>query len=140
MQDGIAISDSSFTKPIHPATIPAGKQQLLVRSLLIRFIPLLNSHIIGQNNQAGKSILKTDYSENNNVEKNLKVSVKILLKTMDSTTPSPERIELSVLKREDDGSMTHYMLNEKEVSALIEEIQKEVEAEQKKAEATSGDI
>lgn len=74
------------------------------------------------------------------MEKNLKVSVKILLKTMDSTTPSPERIELSVLRKDADGNMTHYMLNEKEVSALIEEIQKEVEAEQKKAEATSGDI
>jgi len=96
--------------------------------------------MIGQNNQAGKSILKTDYSENNTVEKNLKISIKILLKTMDSTTPSPERIELSVLRKEDDGTVSHYTFNEKEVSALIEEIQKEVEAEQKKAEATSGDI
>mmetsp|Transcript_5039 Transcript_5039/g.5512 ORF Transcript_5039/g.5512 Transcript_5039/m.5512 type:complete len:259 (+) Transcript_5039:44-820(+) len=96
--------------------------------------------VIGQNNQAGKSILKTDYSENNTVEKNLKISIKILLKTMDSTTPSPERIELSVLRKEDDGTISHYTFNEREVSALIEEIQKEVEAEQKKAEATSGDI
>lgn len=95
---------------------------------------------LGQNNQAGKSILKTDYSENNTVEKNLKISIKILLKTMDSTTPSPERIELSVLRKEDDGTISHYTFNEREVSALIEEIQKEVEAEQKKAEATSGDI
>jgi hypothetical protein len=59
---------------------------------------------------------------------------------MDSTTPSPERIELSVLRKEDDGTISHYTFNEREVSALIEEIQKEVEAEQKKAEATSGDI
>jgi len=96
--------------------------------------------VIGQNNQAGKSILKTDYSENNSVEKNLKISIKILLKTMDSTTPSPERIELSVLKRENDGTLTHIMLKEPEVSKLIEEIQKEVDAENKKSEATSGDI
>ena len=34
----------------------------------------------GQNNQSGKSILKTDYSEENGVEKNLKLAVKILLK------------------------------------------------------------
>ena len=96
-----------------------------------------NHVVIGQNNQAGKSILKTDYSENNSIEKNLKISIKILLKTMDSTTPSPERIELSVLRREEDGTLSHYMLKESEVSALIEEIQKEVEAEQKKAEAAS---
>lgn len=106
--------------------------------IMILFICFIIS--IGQNNQAGKSILKTDYSESNTLEKNLKISVKILLKTMDSTTPSPERIELSVLRKESDGSVSHYVLNEKEVSALIEEIQKEVEAEQKKAEATSGDI
>jgi 20S proteasome subunit alpha 3 len=96
--------------------------------------------VIGQNNQAGKSILKTDYSENNDVEKNLKIAVKILLKTMDATTPSPERIELSVLKREADGSMVHKMLPAEEISALIEVIQKEVEAEQKKAEATAADM
>lgn len=59
---------------------------------------------------------------------------------MDSTTPSPERIELSVLRKDANDVISHYVLNEKEVSALIEEIQKEVEAEQKKAEATSGDI
>jgi hypothetical protein len=34
----------------------------------------------GQNNQSGKSILKSDYTEENDVEKNLKLAVKILLK------------------------------------------------------------
>lgn len=34
----------------------------------------------GQNNQSGKSILKSDYTETNNVEMNLKLAVKILLK------------------------------------------------------------
>ncbi len=96
--------------------------------------------VIGQNNQAGKSILKTDYNETNDLEKNLKIAVKILLKTMDATTPSPERIELSVLKRDTDGAMIHKMLPAEEISALIEIIQKEVEAEQKKAEATAADI
>ncbi len=96
--------------------------------------------MIGQNNQAGKSILKTDYNENNGMEKNLKVAVKILLKTMDATTPSPERIELSILTKESDGSLVHRVVSEAEVSQLIAEIQKEVEAEQKKADATAADI
>jgi hypothetical protein len=38
---------------------------------------------------------------------------------MDSTTPSPERIELSVLKREADGHIIHYTLNESEVGLII---------------------
>ena len=44
------------------------------------FHSLTLSVIIGQNNQSGKSILKTDYSEENGVQKNLKLAVKILLK------------------------------------------------------------
>lgn len=96
--------------------------------------------VIGQNNQAGKSILKTDYKETNTIDANLKIAVKILLKTMDSTTPSPERIELSTVKRREDGSIVHRTLTDAEVSKLIEVIQKEEEAEQKKGEASSGAI
>jgi 20S proteasome subunit alpha 3 len=96
--------------------------------------------VIGQNNQAGKSILKTDYSENNTISQNLKIAAKILIKTMDSTTPSPERIELSVLRKEADGSLVHHTLDSSEIQELLDEIQKEIETEQKKAEATSGDL
>lgn len=70
---------------------------------------------IGQNNQAGKSILKTDYKPENTVEENLKVAVKILLKTMDSATPGPERIELSTLRKDAEGAVQHYTLTDAEV-------------------------
>mmetsp|Transcript_47364 Transcript_47364/g.96797 ORF Transcript_47364/g.96797 Transcript_47364/m.96797 type:complete len:260 (+) Transcript_47364:43-822(+) len=97
--------------------------------------------VIGQNNQAGKSILKTDYKTENKVEDNLKVAVKILLKTMDSSTPSPERIELSTIRRnEDTQQIEHYTLSDAEVGALIEDIQAEIEKEQKKEQASTGDI
>ena len=63
---------------------------------------------------------------------------------MDSTTPSPERIELTILRRDSadpkSGNLTHYHVSDPEVAKLIEEIQKEVEAEQKKADATSADM
>ena len=52
------------------------------------------------------------------MEQNLKVAVKILLKTMDSATPGPERIELSTLRRMEDGSIVHYTLSDPEVSSL----------------------
>lgn len=92
--------------------------------------------VIGQNNQAGKSILKTDYKENATLASNAKLAVKILLKTMDSTTPSPERIEISELKKLEDGSMAQVIFTDDEVKVLIEECQKEQEAESK----SSGDI
>lgn len=95
--------------------------------------------VIGQNNQAGKSILKTDYSENNALEQNLRVAIKILLKTMDSTAPSADRIELSTLTRDASGELVHRTLSDAEVGVLLTDIQAEVEREQKKAEASAGD-
>lgn len=92
--------------------------------------------VIGQNSQAGKSILKTDYKENAAQADNLKLAVKILLKTMDATAPSPERIDLSELKRLDDGSLVHVTVSDDVVQGLIEVCQKEAEADAK----TSGDI
>eukprot|EP00606_Chrysophyceae_sp_TOSAG23-5_P000100 GSChrysophyteH2.ASY1.ANO1.369.1 assembled CDS len=92
--------------------------------------------VIGQNSQAGKSILKTDYKENADQAANLKLAVKILLKTMDATAPSPERIDLSEIKKLEDGSLVHVTVSDEAVQALIDVCQKEAEAEAK----TSGDI
>ena len=48
--------------------------------------------------------------------------MKILLKTMDATTPSPERIELSEVKKLEDGTLAHVLLPDAEVciSACID--------------------
>lgn len=97
--------------------------------------------VIGQNNQAGKSILKTDFNEETGtLETNLKLAVKILLKTMDSATPSPERIELSSMKRNENGNLEHMVLPAAQVEALISELKAEEEAEAKKSEAAAADI
>lgn len=49
--------------------------------------------------QAGKALLKSDYEEGANVEACLKLAVKVLNKTMDSTTPSPEKMEFTTITR-----------------------------------------
>lgn len=72
--------------------------------------------VIGQNNQAGKSILKTDFVENSTIDTNIKLAVKILLKTMDSNSPTPDRFELSSLTRDADGIINHTSISEAEVS------------------------
>ena len=95
---------------------------------------------LGQNNQAGKSILKTDYAESNTLSANIKLAAKILSKTMDSTTPSPDRIELSVMRRTPTGAIVHELLPESEVTQLLETLRQEQEAEQKLAEASTGNI
>lgn len=55
--------------------------------------------VIGQNNQAGKSLLKSDYSAGMSVDQALELAARVLLKTMDTTTPSAEKVEFSVLRR-----------------------------------------
>lgn len=49
--------------------------------------------------KAGKALLKTDYVEDSSVEECLKLAVKVLNKTMDSTTPSPEKMEFTTITR-----------------------------------------
>jgi len=84
--------------------------------------------------------LKTDYKENSPIAANVKLAVKILLKTMDSTTPSPERIEVSKLEKLPDGSLQHVTLSDAEVAAMIEEVQKEEEAKAAAEASASGDM
>ena len=96
----------------HPTWIYSGKIES----------PNLNGcdgNMSGQNNQAGKSILKTDYSENNSIENNVKLAVKILLKTMDSTSPTADRFELSTIVRDADGDIVHTVLAEEDVKIVL---------------------
>jgi 20S proteasome subunit alpha 3 len=60
--------------------------------------------------------LKTDFVENNSIDANLKLSIRILLKTLDSSTPTPERIELSVMRRDEaNNKVIHTVLSDEEV-------------------------
>ena len=49
--------------------------------------------------QAGKALLKSDYVEGASMEESLKLAVKVLNKTMDSTTPTPEKMEFTTITR-----------------------------------------
>ncbi len=39
----------------------------------------------------------------------------VLLKTLDATAPTPERIELSTIKKQEDGTISHVTLSDAEV-------------------------
>ena len=73
----LPLSLSPSLSPSLSTSLSISLSFLFISSL---FHSLTLSVIIGQNNQSGKSILKTDYSEENGVQKNLKLAVKILLK------------------------------------------------------------
>lgn len=89
------------------------------------------AHAVGANNQAAQGILKTDYSEGISIEAGLKLCVKVLNKSMDSTTANADKMEFFVLSRPD-GKLKHHYYNVEETAKLL----KEVEAET----AASGDM
>jgi 20S proteasome alpha/beta subunit len=103
---------------------------------------------IGANNQAATSLLKQDYSDEFTVQEALKLAVKVLSKTMDSTALSPDKrtrtslwgnaaartleradrfalvpfsypVEFSVLRKATAGHIEFHSLTEKEIADLL---------------------
>jgi 20S proteasome subunit alpha 3 len=87
---------------------------------------------IGANNRAAKSLLKNEYKEDMTVEEALKFSVKVMGKTMDTTTPSAEKLEFSTLTRSENGKLIHRLLSAAETELLLKEADIQT--------ASSGDI
>jgi 20S proteasome subunit alpha 3 len=75
---------------------------------------------IGANNQAATSILKSDYKPDCSLKDALKLAIKVLSKTMDSTTLSSEKIEIATLTL-DKGDIVFHILNEQELADLVKE-------------------
>jgi len=76
---------------------------------------------IGANNQAAKSLLKSDYADDMSIDDALKLSVKVLSKTMDTTTPSVDKMEFTVVTRED-GKVVHKSLSTAETEKLLADV------------------
>eukprot|EP01095_Lingulamoeba_sp_RSL-Kostka_P005147 TRINITY_DN16493_c0_g1_i1.p1 TRINITY_DN16493_c0_g1~~TRINITY_DN16493_c0_g1_i1.p1 ORF type:complete len:260 (-),score=105.13 TRINITY_DN16493_c0_g1_i1:85-837(-) len=78
------------------------------------------AHAIGANKQTAQSILKQDYDDELSVEEALLLAVKVLSKTMDSTTLSAEKLEISTLTlNNDSGKPKFHILTTNEVNELI---------------------
>jgi len=98
--------------------------------------------VIGANNQAGKSLLKTEYKTGEgggeegkegeeekipNIEEALMLAVKVLNKTMDGTTAAAaaEKMELYTMTRNENGECVHHILNQEEASKVIDAVEAE---------------
>nr|KAJ0189808.1 hypothetical protein LSAT_V11C800428780 [Lactuca sativa] len=64
---------------------------------------------VGANNQAAQSMLKQDYKEEINREEAVQLALKVLSKTMDSTSFTAEKLELAEVFL-DDGGMVKYQV------------------------------
>ncbi|KAG5190287.1 proteasome subunit [Tribonema minus] len=86
---------------------------------------------IGANNQAGKSLLKNDYAENMSMEDALQLAVKVLTKTMDSTAPSADKMELTTIQRVND-KVVYKVLDDAEVTRVLKLVESQ--------KSTEGDV
>lgn len=110
--------------------------------------------VIGANNQAGKSLLKTEYGvskkdaaagggagdgdemkiddttitemiEMPDVAEACRLAVKVLNKTMDGAVASAEKLELFMMSLDEEGKCVHKILTEEEAKAVIAEVDAE---------------
>jgi len=85
--------------------------------------------VIGANNQAGKSLLKTDYNDEDmpDVQEALRLAVKVLNKTMDAAASSSDKMELFVMTLDelDKGSCIHRILTPEDAKKIIDEVEAE---------------
>merc|ERR1711935_568188 len=89
--------------------------------------------VIGANNQAGKSLLKSEYKTGEeegesipDLQEALKLAVKVLNKTMDGTTAAAaaEKMELYTMSMEG-GECSHHILTKEEAQKVIDAVEAE---------------
>mmetsp|Transcript_39647 Transcript_39647/g.78111 ORF Transcript_39647/g.78111 Transcript_39647/m.78111 type:complete len:253 (+) Transcript_39647:82-840(+) len=78
---------------------------------------------IGQNNQAGKSLLKNEFEEGMDLAAAKKLAVKVMMKTMDGGTATADRLECCVLSKDTESdTLVQRIIPEDEVAAIIAEL------------------
>lgn len=85
--------------------------------------------VIGANNQAGKSLLKNEYSKEGedmpDIQGALKLAVKVLNKTMDGTAAAAEKMELFKMTLDEKGKVVHQILTKEEAQAVVDAVEAE---------------
>lgn len=79
---------------------------------------------IGANNQGAQSLLKQEWKEGMTIEEALALALKVMSKTMDSTTLSSDKLEFSTLTKKKD-KVSYHVLDTSEIDELLKQKEKE---------------
>lgn len=74
---------------------------------------------IGANNQAAQSMLKQDYKEDMDREQAVQMALKVLSKTMDSTSLSAEKLELAEISLSAEGVFQYQVCSSENLNKLL---------------------
>mmetsp|Transcript_26556 Transcript_26556/g.37804 ORF Transcript_26556/g.37804 Transcript_26556/m.37804 type:complete len:255 (+) Transcript_26556:33-797(+) len=75
---------------------------------------------IGANSPAAQSIFKKEYDEDIKLDDALLLSLKVLGKTMDTTSPTPDKVEISTITRDANGEVVYHVFSKKELEDLCD--------------------
>jgi 20S proteasome subunit alpha 3 len=76
---------------------------------------------IGANNASAQSILKQDYKEGMSLHDAKELAVKVLSKTMDSTTLNSEKLEFATIQLGDNDKIKYHLYKPAEIDALLKD-------------------
>lgn len=77
---------------------------------------------IGANHAAATSVLQSDYDENMSLSDAVRLVIKVLSKSMDSTTLTTEKVELATLSSDEASGLTFKIFGELELKPLLDSI------------------
>lgn len=89
------------------------------------------AHAVGMNNNTAQGILKQDWNEDLTLADAKKLIAKVLIKTMDSATPTSDQLEFGVVEKAESGQIKFRPLKAAEINKLM------AEAAPKEGEETS---
>lgn len=91
---------------------------------------------IGANHSSATSVLQSDFNDDVSLEDATKLVIKVLSKTMDSTTLSPEKVELATLsKDEETGAVLFKIFEDSELKPILDAVNTEQTKEKEKEQA-----
>lgn len=76
---------------------------------------------IGANNAAAQTLLKQDYKNDITLNQASELALKVLSKTMDTTTLSSEKIEFATIQKDKNGRIYQRLWKPAEIEALLNE-------------------
>lgn len=76
---------------------------------------------VGANNSSAQTLLKQDFKDNMNLKEAQELALKVLSKTMDSSSLTSEKIELSTVSTQPDGQVVQRIWSATEIDSLLRE-------------------
>eukprot|EP00933_Yihiella_yeosuensis_P028798 TRINITY_DN22610_c0_g1_i1.p1 TRINITY_DN22610_c0_g1~~TRINITY_DN22610_c0_g1_i1.p1 ORF type:complete len:255 (-),score=53.60 TRINITY_DN22610_c0_g1_i1:193-957(-) len=77
------------------------------------------SYAIGINNNTAMQIMRQDWKPGLKLQEALELTAKVLVKTMDTATPTAERLEFGVVYKTESGQVKFRMLQDAEINKLM---------------------